>query len=222
MRAELKADKFRTAVLLALEERRQDEREPLDARLIRQDVGDLHRALVSREGGETAMINIIVLRSDAHLREMLREYEAVHRVNFARAMIAKSRNLVVRLRFHPRLAFHLSLTFTTGIHTNLSACFFQGETLAHILNGAINRPMRDALLLHQAVRESRTGRERSELLISRLVRLHWEPRHLELVKSEYRRRYNERVEEAIAEEVMSSSGSSEWGEFCIELARSSA
>ncbi|KAJ5377491.1 uncharacterized protein N7496_004900 [Penicillium cataractarum] len=190
MRAELKADKFRTAVLLALEERRQDEREPLDERLIRQDVGDLHRALVSREGGETAMINIIVLRSDAHLREMLREYEAVYRVNFARAMIAKSRNLV-------------------------------GETLAHILNGAINRPMRDALLLHQAVRESRTGRERSELLISRLVRLHWEPRHLELVKSEYRRRYNERVEEAIAEEVMSSSGSSEWGEFCIELARSS-
>ncbi|OOQ85109.1 annexin ANXC4 [Penicillium brasilianum] len=190
MRAELKADKFRTAVLLALEEKRQDEREPLDERLIRQDVGDLHRALVSREGGETAMINIIVLRSDAHLREMLREYEAVYRVNFARAMIAKSKNLV-------------------------------GETLAHILNGAINRPMRDALLLHQAVRESRTGRERSELLISRLVRLHWEPRHLELVKSEYRRRYNERVEEAIAEEVMSSSGSSEWGEFCIELARSS-
>jgi hypothetical protein len=96
MRSELKADKFRTAVLLALEERRQDEREPVDARLIKQDVGDLHRALVSKEGGETAMINIIVLRSDAHLREMLREYEAVYRVNFARAMIAKSRNLVVR------------------------------------------------------------------------------------------------------------------------------
>ncbi|KAJ5153231.1 uncharacterized protein N7482_009709 [Penicillium canariense] len=191
MRAELKADKFRTAVLLALEERRMEEREPLDARLVRQDVQDLHRALVSKEGGETAMINVIVLRSDAHLREVLREYEAGYRQNFARAMIAKSRNLV-------------------------------GETLAHILNGAINRPMRDALLLHQAVRESRTGRERSELLISRLVRLHWEPRHLEQVKTEYRRRYNERVEEAIAEEVMSSSGGGEWGEFCIELARSSA
>lgn len=101
MRAELKADKFRTAVLLALEERRQDEREPLDKRLIAQDVGDLHRALVSREGGETAMINIIVLRSDAHLREMLREYEAAYRVNFARAMIAKSKNLVVRCSSQP-------------------------------------------------------------------------------------------------------------------------
>jgi hypothetical protein len=81
--------------------------------------------------------------------------------------------------------------------------------------------MRDALLLHQALRESRSGRERSELLISRLVRLHWEPRHLEQVKAEYRRRYSERLEEAIAEEVMSSSGGTEWGEFCIELSRCS-
>lgn len=79
--------------------------------------------------------------------------------------------------------------------------------------------MRDALLLHQALRESRTGRERSELLISRLVRLHWEPRHLDLVKNDYRRRYHERLEEAIAEEILSLNGGQDWGEFCIELAR---
>jgi hypothetical protein len=125
MRAELKADKFRTAVLLALEERRQDEREPLDARLIRQDVGDLHRALVSKEGGETAMINIIVLRSDAHLRELLREYEAVYRVNFARAMIAKSRNLVVRLSCFPcYLSFNSYFLLPTD--TNPSTFFLTG------------------------------------------------------------------------------------------------
>lgn len=81
--------------------------------------------------------------------------------------------------------------------------------------------MRDALLLHQALRESRSGKERSELLISRLVRYHWEPRHLELVKAEFRKRYGERLEEAIAEEVLPTSGGSDWGEFCIELARSS-
>ncbi|KAJ5572523.1 hypothetical protein N7450_009507 [Penicillium hetheringtonii] len=191
MRSELRADKFRVAVLLALEGRRQEERDPIDTRLVREDITDLHRALVSRDGGETAMIHIIVRRSDAHLREVLRAYESVYGHNFARAMIAKSKNLV-------------------------------GETLAHILNGAINRPMRDALLLHQALRESRSGRERSELLISRLVRLHWEPRHLEQVKIEYRRRYNERLEEAIAEEIMSSSTGAEWGEFCIELVRNSS
>ncbi|KAI3228733.1 hypothetical protein DTO012A7_6343 [Penicillium roqueforti] len=187
MRSELRADKFRMAILLALEGQRQDDRDPLDRRLVRADVQDLHRAIV-REGGETAMIHIIVLRSDSHLREVLRSYEDIYRHNFAKAMIAKSRNLV-------------------------------GETLAHILNGAINRPMRDALLLHQALRESRTGRERSELLISRLVRLHWEPRHLDLVKNEYRRRYHERLEEAIAEEILPLNGGQDWGEFCIELAR---
>ncbi|RHZ63190.1 hypothetical protein CDV55_105198 [Aspergillus turcosus] len=190
MKAELKADKFRVAVLLALEETRQSEREPIDPDLVQRDVRDLYGALMSRHGGETAMIYIIVRRSDAHLREVLRAYEKIYNQNFARAMISKSQNLV-------------------------------GETLAHILNGAINRPMRDALLLHQALRETRSGKERSELLISRLVRLHWEPRHLEQVKNEYRRRYGERLEEAIAEEILPSPGGSEWGEFCIELARSS-
>lgn len=95
MKAELKADKFRTAILLALEERRQEEREPLDAGLVQRDLQDLRRALVSREGGETAMIFIIVLRSDAHLREVLRAYDHVYRENFTRAMIARSGNLVV-------------------------------------------------------------------------------------------------------------------------------
>ncbi|KAI9927912.1 hypothetical protein ASPWEDRAFT_42052 [Aspergillus wentii DTO 134E9] len=191
MKAELKADKFRVAVLLALEGRRQSEREPVNPDLVQRDVQDLYRALMSREGGETAMIHTIVRRSDSHLREVLRVYERIYKHNFAKAMIAKSRNLV-------------------------------GETLAHILNGAINRPMRDALLLHQALRESRSGKERSELLISRLVRLHWEPRHLERVKSEFRKRYRERLEEAIAVEVLGTTGGSEWGEFCIELARSSS
>ncbi|KAE8150487.1 Annexin [Aspergillus avenaceus] len=190
MKTELKADKFRTAVLLALEETRQSEREPIDPIMVERDVHELHKALMSRHGGETAMIYIIVRRSDSHLWEVLQAYEEIYRQNFARAMIAKSQNLV-------------------------------GETLAHILNGVINRPMRDALLLHQALRESRSGKERSELLISRLVRLHWEPRHLERVKSEFRRRYGERLEEAIAEEVLPTNGGSEWGEFCIELARSS-
>ncbi|KAL4892900.1 hypothetical protein BDV59DRAFT_193433 [Aspergillus ambiguus] len=191
MRAELKADKFRTAVMLALEEEaRPSERDPVDEALVQRDVHELHRALVARHGGETAMIYIIVRRSDAHLREVLRAYEAIYQRNFARAMIAKSQNLV-------------------------------GETLAHILNGVINRPMRDALLLHQALRESKSGKERSELLISRLVRFHWEPRHLEQVKLEFRRRYKQRLEEAIAEEILPIPGGSEWGEFCIELAQSS-
>lgn len=94
LKAELKADKFRSAILLALEERRQAESPILDSRLVRHDVQDLYEALNSA-GGESAMIQIIVVRSDSHLREVLRQYEKVYGRNFARDMISKSRNLVV-------------------------------------------------------------------------------------------------------------------------------
>lgn len=95
MQTELKKDKFRTAILLALEQRRMEESDKISTDLVRRDVHDLHRALISTEGGETAMINIIVVRSDNHLREVLRSFEDSYRKNFAREMIQKSRNLVV-------------------------------------------------------------------------------------------------------------------------------
>ena len=84
--------------------------------------------------------------------------------------------------------------------------------------------MRDALLLHQAVSETAPGKERAELLISRLVRLHWEPRHLERVKVEYEKRYRSNVEVAIRREVVEivkGDDAKLWGEFCIALAKSS-
>ena len=97
MQTELKKDKFRNAVLLALEEKRMDENEKLSIDLVRKDAKHLYEALTAKEGGETAMINIIVVRSDKHLAEVLRVFEAMYRKNFAREMIQKSRNLVVCL-----------------------------------------------------------------------------------------------------------------------------
>lgn len=101
MQTELKKDKFRNAVLLALEEKRMSETEKLSFELVRRDVQDLYRALMSKEGGETAMIEIIVVRSDNHLREVLRVFEGTYHKNFAREMIQKSRNLVVRSLCNP-------------------------------------------------------------------------------------------------------------------------
>ena len=97
METELKKDKFRNAVLLALEEKRMSEKEKLSLDLVQRDVQDLYRALVAKDGGETAMINIIVVRSDHHLREVMRLFEAGYKRNFAREMIKKSQNLVVSL-----------------------------------------------------------------------------------------------------------------------------
>ena len=99
MQTELKKDKFRNAVLLALEEKRMDENEKLSLDLVRRDCQNLYKALTSKEGGETAMIDIIVVRSDNHLREVLRVFEGNYHKNFAREMIQKSRNLVVRILF---------------------------------------------------------------------------------------------------------------------------
>lgn len=99
MKAELKADKFRVAILLALEERRMSDSTPLDIDLIKRDVLDLYRILTSREGGETAMIQIIVVRSNTHLKEMMRVFETTYKRNFAREMISKSQNLVVSCNY---------------------------------------------------------------------------------------------------------------------------
>lgn len=99
MKAELKADKFRTAILLSLSERRQPESQQIDLHLVQRDLSDLHHALVSREGGETAMINILLLRSDSHLREIMRVYDGQFKRNFAKEVIKKSPNLVVRTLF---------------------------------------------------------------------------------------------------------------------------
>lgn len=119
----------------------------------------------------------------------------------------------------------------------------QGECLAHILNGALNRPMRDAILLHQAIDEfapspqsaypggrspspmpHKPAAGRAELLISRVIRLHWEPKHLERVKREYEERYREPVTRALARDVQGGMKTEEgkaWAGFAVDLIRSS-
>ncbi|EQK98048.1 annexin ANXC4 [Ophiocordyceps sinensis CO18] len=187
MKTELSEDKFKKAVLLVLDERRMDDfdshgrRLPLDYDVVDGDVQDLRRAVKADKGGESAMIAIVVKRSEAHLRAVLSEYEHRHRANFAREALKKSGNLV-------------------------------GELLAHILNGVINRPVRDALLVHHALSASRKDHLRRELLISRLVRFHWDPAHMQAVKRAYRDRYAKDLQDAVRDAT-----SGLWGRFCCEL-----
>ncbi|KAI0877875.1 Annexin [Hypoxylon argillaceum] len=187
MRTELKEDKFKKAVLLVLEERRMEDFDgygrpmPIDRRLVEDDVEALYSAVRAEKGGETAMIQIVLLRSDSHLREVLKLYEKVCKSNFARDALQKSGNLV-------------------------------GELLAHILNGIINKPVRDALLLHHALTASKKDGLRRELLISRLVRFHWDRRHLANIKKTYRERYHEDLADAVREGT-----SGKWGLFCEQL-----
>ncbi|KAL6712543.1 hypothetical protein ACN47E_000420 [Coniothyrium glycines] len=207
MDKELKADKFRKAVLMALEGARQEESDVWPAEYRNRDVDTLYQAIRARDGGESTMLSVVVMRSDAHLREVLRTYERKYQGNFARDALKKSNNLV-------------------------------GEVIAHILNGVINRPARDAMLLHHALmdliepdthghgrtsssrvsssRDTATSKherqQRFELLISRLVRLHWDRLHLVRVKSEYEEKYGRVVEEDVEEATKG-----DFREFCIAL-----
>jgi hypothetical protein len=72
----------------------------------------------------------------------------------------------------------------------------QGETLLHILNGLIDRPLRDAKLLDQAI-TAVTEQNREDLLISRATRVHWDVKHLRRVKSVFRKKYRVDVGERI-------------------------
>lgn len=209
MDKELKADKFRKAVLMALEGERQEESDVWPIEYRNRDVDTLYKAMKAREGGESTMLSVVIMRSDVHLREVLRTYERKYQGNFARDALRKSNNLV-------------------------------GEVIAHILNGVINRPARDAMLIHHALmdlieptiegprasagrlssRETSSSKherqQRFELLISRLVRLHWDRLHLLRVKTEYEEKYGRVVEEDVEEATKG-----DFREFCIALCQSS-
>lgn len=95
MDKELKADKFRKAVLMALEGERQEESDVWEIEYRNRDADALYKALKAREGGESSMLGVVVMRSDAHLREVLRTYERKYQGSFARDALRKSNNLVV-------------------------------------------------------------------------------------------------------------------------------
>jgi len=97
MERELKADKFRAAVLMVLDEKRQEETDVYPPETKVRDAEVLRRCVEARDGGESAMLGIVVLRSDAHLREVLLAYERLTGENFARDALRKSGNLVVCL-----------------------------------------------------------------------------------------------------------------------------
>jgi hypothetical protein len=120
MDKELKADKFRKAVLMALEGERQEESDVWPVEYRNRDVDTLYKAIKAREGGESAMVGVVLMRSDAHLREVLRTYERKYQASFARDALKKSNNLVVSLRCSAKTT-KLIRTRVKSLHTFLTA-----------------------------------------------------------------------------------------------------
>ena len=81
--------------LMVLGDARQEETDVWPHISIENDTDVLHNALNTSQDGETAMLNIVLKRSDTHLRGVLRQYEVQYNDNFARAALKKSNNIVV-------------------------------------------------------------------------------------------------------------------------------
>lgn len=66
------------------------------------------------------------------------------------------------------------------------------------------------------VHKDKVKKDRNELLISRLVRLHWERLHFIRVKEEYREKYGHLLEEDVEDYVRGD----DFREFCLVLCES--
>ncbi|CRJ79379.1 hypothetical protein BN1708_000003 [Verticillium longisporum] len=187
MKTELKEDKFKKAVLMVLDERRMDDVDQYGRRLpvdfhLVDQDVDDLRRAVKSVKGGESLMIGIVVQRSD---EHLRE-------------VLKTYERAYRTNF-ARDALKKSENLV-------------GELLAHILNGVINKPVRDALLLNHALTASKRDGLRKDLLISRLVRYHWDHAHMEAIKRAYRERYRVDLQEAVREAT-----SGEWGQFCYEL-----
>ncbi|KAK2064728.1 annexin ANXC4 [Colletotrichum caudatum] len=187
MKTELKEDKFKKAVLLVLEERRMEEYDPYGRRL----AVDYH----------------LVEDDVADLRKAVKSDKGGESLMIGIVVQRSDSHLREVLKLYER-------TYKSNFARDAlkKSGNLVGELLAHILNGVINKPVRDALLVHHALTASRKDELRRELLISRLVRFHWDRHHLEAVKRAYRERYGRDMQEAVREAT-----SGEWGLFCREL-----
>ncbi|RKF57310.1 putative annexin anxc4 [Erysiphe neolycopersici] len=172
LQTELREDKFKKAVMLVLEEKQMEE----------SPDGSVDKDLVASD--------VIELRN------------AVKEKRGGETAVIKI--VLLRSKTHLR---ELLKAYNLMYEKNFAKEILQksenlvGELLAHILNGIINAPYRDALLLHHALTLPRIDNSWCDLLISRLVRYHWDRPHFERIRSEFRHLYNTELQTAIIEGV---------------------
>lgn len=208
-------DWFKEAVKTVLSGQRMEERDhsgqplPIDMQLVEKDVDELFEAVAGERGAETTISQIVVLRSDAHLREVLTIYQRKYDSDFFTDALKGTMRL--RVRFCGLLPkYYASIARLTMLTTSPKDDF-----LFHVLYGVLNRPTRDAWLLHQALTPSGNDGVKHELLTSRLVRAHWDRHYLSAVKQAYHQQYGQHLLDDI---VAMTAG--DWGAFCVALAES--
>lgn len=180
---ELSANKFRIAVMAQLSCSRMEEDRPLVPDGIREDVTRLGTILERSSSGGETEMMGIIVNRSDL---WLREVAALYRQVY-------ERDLAKAIMKHSK---------------NLV-----GETLLHILNGAVNKPLRDAKLLDQAI-TAVLEQDREDLLISRATRIHWDPQYLQQVKRVFKKKYRVEMGKRVREATRGS-----YMEFLLRMLR---
>lgn len=95
---------FREAVKAILSGHKMEERDhsgqpqPIDMQLVERDVDDLFEAVAGERGAATTISQIVILRSDAHLREVLTIYQRKYESDFLADALRGTMQLRVRFR----------------------------------------------------------------------------------------------------------------------------
>ena len=166
---------------------------------VQDDVKRLYEVLDGRPGtGETVLMHILLCRTEVHLREVIRWYRQIHNKILSEVIIRHSPNLVVCFFF-----FFFFFQFIIELRDTKMGVFVQGEALTHLVSGVIDKPLRDAKLVEDAINSiMASDNPKDDLFISRLVRVHWDRGHLRRVKIAYARRFRreliDRVRDAAA------------------------
>lgn len=98
---------FREAVNAVLSGHKMEERDhsgqpqPIDMQLVERDVDDLFEAVAGERGAATTMSQIVILRSDAHLREVLTIYQRKYESDFLADALRGTMHLRVCFRGTP-------------------------------------------------------------------------------------------------------------------------
>ncbi|MCJ1352031.1 MAG: hypothetical protein MMC33_002015 [Icmadophila ericetorum] len=135
---------------------RAEESAPVIPQAIEGDVTTIHTATVGND--QITVCSILTSRSDAQIRAIAFTYEQRYRITLEE-VINKGSKL---------FSGHLKTALTL------------------IVRGALDRAMRDAVLLEECMAGLGT---KDDLLVSRLVQLHWNQDHMGQVRGAYKVRY---------------------------------
>lgn len=165
--------------MMALAGTKMDDWVPVNPQAVMKDVADLYKATMGRIGTDELAVCSMFTRSSDA---------------YLRAIAAEY------LRQHGTdVKKMIRREFSGHMH----------DALLYIIDGALNKPLRDAKLLEDSMKGLGT---RDDLLISRLVRVRWNRAHFDQVKAAYKAEYGKDLQQRVKGET-----SGDYGRMMVAL-----